>query len=137
QEEGPGRGLAMKASMVAFTTFAVLTLMLPSQDCALKQLNESPRHQEWVTVEYAGREVYSFVVYPEVDQKTPVVIVIHENRGLTDWVRTVADDLAAAGYIAIAPDLLSGHYPKETRSTFAGTDAAREAIYQLSPEQVT
>lgn len=127
----------MKRSIVALTIFIVLVLMLPAQDWALKQLNESPRHHEWVTVQYDDREVYSFVVYPEVDQKTPVVIVIHENRGLTDWVRTVADDLAAAGYIAIAPDLLSGLYPKEERSTFAGTDAAREVLYQLPPEQVT
>lgn len=127
----------MKRSMIILSIFIVSMVALPAQDWALEQLNESPRHHEWVTVDYGDREVYSFVVYPEVDRRTPAVVVIHENRGLTDWVRTVADDLAAAGYIAIAPDLLSGLYPQEQRSTFAGTDAAREVLYQLPPEQIT
>jgi carboxymethylenebutenolidase len=66
------------------------------------------------------------------------VIVIHENRGLTDWARGVADQLAEAGYIALAPDLLSGAGPQGGRTKdFASDDAAREAIYKLTPEGVT
>jgi len=101
-------------------------------------LLDSPRHQEWVRVRHGDREVVAFLVYPEVDHKAKSVIVIHENRGLNDWVRTVADRLAEAGYIAIAPDLLSGMGPGGGRtSDFADSDAAREGIYKLDPTQVT
>jgi carboxymethylenebutenolidase len=73
-----------------------------------------------------------------VPNKATAVIVIHENRGLTDWERGVADQLAAAGYIAIAPDLLSGTAPGGGRtSDFASPDAAREGISKLPPQQVT
>ncbi|MGI6456422.1 MAG: dienelactone hydrolase family protein [bacterium] len=109
-----------------------------AQDFALQRLNDSPRHHEWVQIKQGDRIVHSFVVYPEVSEKALAVIVIHENRGLTDWVRSVADQLAEAGYIAIAPDLLSGTGPNGGKtSDFADTNAARDAIYQLSPEQVT
>ncbi len=81
--------------------------------------------------------MHSFLVFPEVKDRVPAVIVIHENRGLTDWVRGVADQLAEAGYIAIAPDLLSGMGPNGGRSSdFADRDAARTALYKLPPEQV-
>ncbi|UCG38100.1 MAG: dienelactone hydrolase family protein, partial [bacterium] len=82
-----------------------------AEDAALKILEQSPRHQEWVAVKQGDREVHSFVVYPEVEGKAMAVVIIHENRGLTDWVRSVADRVAEAGYIAIAPDLLSGAGP--------------------------
>ena len=89
-------------------------------------------------VKNGDRSVKCFVAYPEKKEKAAVVIVIHENRGLTDWVRGVADQLAEAGYIAIAPDLLSGNGPGGGNSgDFANEDAAREAIYQLSQDQVT
>ena len=103
-----------------------------------QRLEKSPRHQEWVTVKHDNRAVSAFVVYPEVKQKADAVVVIHENMGLTDWVRSVADRLGEAGYIAIAPDLLSGAAPGGGRtSDFANASAAREAIYKLPPEQVT
>ncbi len=79
-----------------------------------------------------------FVVYPETKEKVPAVVVIHENMGLTDWVRSVADQLAAAGYIAIAPDLLSGMAPNGGKtSDFPDASTAREAIYKLNPDSVT
>ncbi len=78
------------------------------QDFALKQLESSPRHQEWVIVERDGRKIKAFVVYPEVSTKATAVIVIHENMGLNDWARSMADQIAGGGFIAIAPDLLSG-----------------------------
>jgi carboxymethylenebutenolidase len=109
-----------------------------AQDFALQRLEKSPRHQEWVTVKQGDREVHAFVVYPEIKKKATAVVIIHENRGLSDWVRSVADQLAEQGYIAIAPDLLSGMAPNNGKtSDFLNGDAAREAIYKLAPEQVT
>ena len=82
--------------------------------------------------------VYSFLVYPEVKEKAPAVLVIHENRGLTDWVRSVADQLAEIGYIAIAPDLLSGKGPDGGKtSDFPDRNAARDALYSIPQEEVT
>jgi carboxymethylenebutenolidase len=102
------------------------------------RLNDSPRHQEWAAVKHGDRVVHSFVVYPQKKEKAPVVVVIHENKGLTDWVRSVADQLAEAGYLAIAPDLLSGMGPNGGKtSDFPSPDAATEGIYKLTPEQVT
>jgi len=107
------------------------------QDYAARQLENSPRHHEWVNVKSGSRQVRCFVAYPEVSHKTPGVIIIHENRGLTDWVRSFADQLAASGYLAIAPDLLSDFSPGVSNtSSFENSDKAREAIYQLDPAQV-
>src|SRR5947209_18420501 len=100
--------------MRGFAALAVVGLFVssaPAQNWAKAKLDKSPRHGEWVKVKHGDREVNSFVVYPEVKEKATAVLVIHEIFGLTDWVRGVADDLAAAGYIAIAPDLLSGKGP--------------------------
>jgi carboxymethylenebutenolidase len=82
--------------------------------------------------------VHAYLVYPERKEKTPVIVIIHENRGLTDWVRSVADQVAEAGYIALAPDLLSGMAPGGGKtSDFPSEDAAREGISKLPPDQVT
>ena len=81
------------------------------QDWAKAQLEKSPRHREWITVKHDGRSVETFVVYPESKDKAPVVILIHEIFGLSDWAQEEADEVAAAGYIAVAPDLLSGMGP--------------------------
>lgn len=116
----------------------VVALPLFAQDYVKQRLEKSPRHSEWVDVKNGNRSVHSFVVYPQSKDKAAAVIVIHENRGLTDWVRGLADQLAEAGYIAIAPDLLSGMGPKGgNTSDFADEDAAREAIYKLEQSQVT
>jgi carboxymethylenebutenolidase len=109
-----------------------------AQDWAKAKLEKSPRHGEWVDVKHGARTVHCFIVYPEVKDPAMSVIVIHEIFGLTDWVRDTADQLAAAGYIAIAPDLLSGAGPKGGGSSdFAGADAVRAAIFKLPPDQVT
>src|SRR5713226_1388903 len=81
------------------------------QDWARARLAKSPRHQEWVDVKYGNRTVKSFVVYPEVKNKATAVVVIHEIFGMSDWVQALTDELAEAGYLAIAPDLLSGMAP--------------------------
>ncbi len=110
-----------------------------TQDWAKQRLAKSPRHQEWVKVKHDNREVNSFVVYPEVKSNATAVVVIHEIFGLTDWVQSVADQLAEAGYIAIAPDLLSGMGPKGGgTSEFAGDrNAVGQAIRDLPPDQIT
>src|SRR5260370_11536882 len=78
-----------------------------AQDWAKATLEKSSRHREWVTVKHDGRSVETFVVYPESKGKTPVVLVIHEIFGMTDLVQDLADQVAAAGYISVGPDLLS------------------------------
>ena len=126
----------MKKLIALLSVLATLTAS--AQDWAKARLEKSPRHQEWVQIKQGRRDVHCFVVYPEVKDKATVVIVIHENRGLIDWVRTVADQLAEAGYIAIAPDLLSGAGPNGGKtSDFASQDDAGKAIYALKPDQVT
>jgi carboxymethylenebutenolidase len=108
-----------------------------AQDWAKAKLEKSPRHREWVTVKHDGRSVETFVVYPESKSKTPVVLVIHEIFGMTDWVQALADDVAEAGYIAVAPDLLSGMGPNGGRSTDFPPGKANEAVSHLNPDQVT
>src|SRR5207253_6036071 len=108
-----------------------------AQDGAKARLEKSPRHGEWVKVQQGKRNVESFLVFPEVKEKATAVVVIHEIFGLTDWVRSVADQLAEAGYIAIAPDLLSGMGPKGGGTSDFGGEAVRKAIMDLPPNQVT
>jgi carboxymethylenebutenolidase len=113
----------------------VLLLCIPgaetvnSQDWAKTRLEKSSRHGEWVDIQRGGRKLKAFVVYPESKDKAPVVLVIHEIFGLTDWIRSLEDQLAEAGYIAIAPDLLSGQ-------TFSDADGARKAISSLPRDQI-
>lgn len=135
---GTGKGGIVKKAFILAAALVLLPATLSAQDWATDRLENSPRHQEWVTVKHGDRVVHAFLVFPEVKDKVPAVVVIHENRGLTDWVRSLADQLAEAGYIAIAPDLLSGMGPSGGKtSDFPSSDAAREGIYQLLPEQVT
>jgi carboxymethylenebutenolidase len=103
--------------------------LAPAQDWAKARLENSPRHGEWVKVPSGDGEIDCFVVYPEVSEKATSVLVIHEIFGLTDWARGVCDQLAEAGYVAVAPDMLSGQ-------SFTGVDAARKAISKLTPEQI-
>jgi carboxymethylenebutenolidase len=128
--------LAIGTLCVAFTSSSALAQAVSDPT---ERLENSPRHHEWVDINAAGgRKVRTWVVYPEVDRPATVVIVIHENRGLTDWVRGVADQLAEAGYLAVAPDLLSGTAPGGGGTAEYGSeDAARTGIGKLPQEQVT
>ncbi|MEP1151312.1 MAG: dienelactone hydrolase family protein [Balneola sp.] len=125
------------------TSFSLLLLIIFSssivaQDYAVKQLEDSPRHHEWVTIESSGRTMHNFVAYPERSDKAPVFIVIHENRGLNDWARSFTDQLAGKGFIAIAPDIISNTVDGYEKTTdFETSDAARSAIYELDSENVT
>ncbi len=128
----------MRRTFMLTATLLLICHAVSAQEHVLKRLNESPRHHEWVTIKHGERVMHPFVVYPEVKDRATAVLVIHENRGLTDWVRGVTDQLAEDGYIAIAPDLLSGMGPGGGKtSDFPDSNAARDALYKLSPEQVT
>src|SRR3989442_14997941 len=108
-----------------------------SQPWARERIAKSPRHSEWVTVKHQGRNVETLVVYPESKDKRPVVLVIHEIFGLSDWAQELADEVAAAGYIAVAPDLLSGMGPNGGRTKDFPAGAVTEAVSKLNPDQVT
>ena len=109
----------------------------PVEDSAVARLNASPRHGEWVSYDAGGGDsVKAWVVYPEVSGKAPVVVVIHEIFGLTDWIRSVTDQLAAAGFIAIAPDLLSGHGPNGGGTASVDRQGAIALIRDLKPDDV-
>ncbi|HKG91769.1 MAG TPA: dienelactone hydrolase family protein [Gemmatimonadaceae bacterium] len=109
---------------------------------AAQRLTSSPRHGEWVTVPgptgAPGDSVRAWLVYPERRTNAPVVVVIHEIFGLTPWIRAVADQLAADGFIAIAPDLLTGRVPTNaTNLPDSATEAAaRAAIGGLNRDVV-
>jgi carboxymethylenebutenolidase len=108
-----------------------------SQPWARERIEKSPRHREWVTVKHDGRSVDTLVVYPESKDKRPVVLVIHEIFGLSDWAQELADEVAAAGYIAVAPDLLSGMAPNGGRTKDFPEGTVTEAVSKLNPDQVT
>jgi carboxymethylenebutenolidase len=111
---------------------------LHAQDWAKARLEASPRHHEYVPLKHGSRTVQAFVVYPEVKTKAPVVILIHEIFGLSDWAKEMADELAAQGFIVIAPDLLTGFGPNGGGSSeFASQDATIKAVSGLDPEIVT
>ncbi len=128
----------MKSKLLLFTAAFLSCLTASAQDWAKTKLDASPRHGEWVEVKNGARTVRCFIVYPEVKNPAPAVLVIHEIFGLTDWARGVADQLAAAGYIAIAPDLLSGMGPDGAgTSAFPDRDAVMGAVSRLPSAQVT
>jgi carboxymethylenebutenolidase len=135
------KNLALRLFPAILLLCATLALAAPSasaQDWAKTILDKSPRHQEWVKVTYGSRTVNAFVVYPEVSHKAPVVLLIHEIFGLSDWARSQADDLAAMGYIVIAPDLLSGFGPGGGgTSAFPDQQSVIKAVSGLDPGVVT
>jgi len=122
----------MKRFTMLFVAATLAAVTVQAQEWAKARLEKSPRHLEWVKVKHGNREVNCFIAYPEVKDKATAMVVIHEIFGLSDWVRGVADQLAEAGYIAIAPDLLSGG-----TAELVGGDAVRKAISSLPPDQVT
>jgi carboxymethylenebutenolidase len=123
----------LSSSMV----FAQNVWLPPDGDGAMSRINSSPRHGEWVTIDAGmGDEVNAWVVYPERSDDAPVVIVIHEIYGLTDWIRSVADQLAAEGFIAVAPDMLSGKAPGGQGSGAVSPDEARRLISNLSWQEI-
>jgi carboxymethylenebutenolidase len=130
-----------RSALKLLAVFALLPLIAaqaPAQDWAKARLEQSPRHREWVTLKHDGRSLQAYVVYPEVKQKATVVVLIHEIFGLSDWAKEMADEIAAAGYIVVAPDLLSGMGPNGGGSSeFTSQEATVKAISDLNPDSVT
>lgn len=116
---------------------ALCAALVSAQDWARAKVDKSPRHREWVTVTHNGRKVETFVAYPESAKNTPVILVIHEIFGMSDWVENVADEFAAAGFIAVAPDLLSGMAAKGGGTKEFPAGEAGRAIGKLPPDQIT
>lgn len=126
-------------SLLMTASLAAAQSIPPGESGAKAALEKSPRHGEWADVAVPGAKtpIRTYVVYPERKDKAPVVIVIQEIYGLTDWIRSVADQLAADGFIAIAPDLLSGHGPNGGGTdAFTSRDDVVKAVRGLKPEDV-
>ncbi len=131
------RHIAFACGFLLWTTLACAATLPPSEDGAKQRLTSSPRHAEYAVVDVDGKPVRTWVVYPERKDKAPVVVVIHEIFGLTDWVRAAADQLAAEGFIAVAPDLLSGKGANGGGTdAFPDRDAAIKAVSGLPPDEV-
>ena len=127
----------MKRILLVAIALLLTAQFAAAQDWAKDQLAKSPRHREWVTIKHNGRSVDTLVAYPETKDKRPVVLIIHEIFGLSDWAQALADEVAAAGYIAVAPDLLTGMAPNGGRTKDFNVDSAIEAIGKLPPDQIT
>ena len=119
------------------TTTATTSAALPPDAASARaRINASPRHGEWAMIRTStGDSVRAWIVYPERSSKAPVVLVVHEIFGLSPWVRGVADQLAADGFIAIAPDLLTGKGVASVADS-ADSQAATAAIRTLTPDEV-
>jgi carboxymethylenebutenolidase len=123
--------------LVAGVLLPLAAASLPAQDWARTRLEASPRHREYVKLKHGNRTVQAFVAYPEVSTRAPVVILIHEIFGLSDWAKEMADELAGEGFIVIAPDLLSGYGPNGGGSSeFPNQDAIVKAVSGLDPDGV-
>src|ERR1035438_774414 len=138
---GKARLVRMKWTLprtFAATAFLLTTsAALHAQDWAKARLDASPRHHEYVPLKHGTRTVQAFVVYPEIKTKAPVVILIHEIFGLSDWAKEMADELAGEGFIVIAPDLLTGFGPNGGGSSeFPSQDATVKAVSGLDPDVV-
>ena len=114
----------------------------PGSATAAARLNTSPRHGEWVTIKtspQAGDSLRLWVVYPQRSTKAPVVVVVHEIYGLSTWARSVADQLAADGFIAVAPDFLTGKVavtPPDTVAAQVATAATRTLDLDVVQRQI-
>jgi carboxymethylenebutenolidase len=125
------------ALLLGTAGIALASELPPLEKDAKARLEASPRHGEWVTVPAAmGDKVDAWVVYPERKDPAPVVLVIHEIFGLTDWARSVADQLAAEGFLAVAPDFLSGKAPNGKGSSALSAEEARRLNGALQPAEV-
>ena len=132
-----GHALACVMMLASVSAWASDAPRLPApEESAKDRLNASPRHGEFAKVDVGGTPVRTWIVYPERKDRAPVVVVIHEIFGLTDWIRAVADQLAAEGFIAVAPDLLSGKGSNGGGTDSFSADEVRGAIQKLTPEEV-
>jgi carboxymethylenebutenolidase len=115
----------MKRTLLVLAVALCAAATAPAQEWAKARVQKSPRHLEWVSVKHDRREVKCFIGFPERSDQAPAVLIIHEIFGHTDWVQSVVDEFAAAGYIAIAPDFLSGMAPGGGGSAELGSSVGR------------
>src|ERR1035438_10647618 len=110
---------------------------LPSSQNAKVMLNQTPRHREWVGVPMGSSIVLAFIVYPERSDKAPIVMVTAPHEGDNSWVRAVSDQVAAEGFIAVAPDVLTNMGPDHGDSeSFHTPEALAEALRRLGPYEI-
>ena len=125
-------------SLIASALLACSVSSSSAQEWAKAKLEQSERHREYVPVKHDGRTINTLVIYPEAKDKAPVVVLIHEIFGLTDWMKLQADELAAQGYIVLAPDLVSGLGANGGGTdTLGGQDNVIKAVTGLDAAQVT
>ena len=129
----PPAGATSTAPNAAAATAGALP---PDAAGAAARLAASPRHGEYAMIRAGTDSVRAWVVYPERATKAPVVVVVHEIFGLSTWVRGVADQLAADGFIAVAPDLLTGYPTQSTHDDITNLQGAMAQVSQLDPAQV-
>jgi carboxymethylenebutenolidase len=130
-ESGPS-----SAASASSTTARQVSLPAGAAEAGAR-LDASPRHGEYVMVSAGGADsVRAWVVYPERRDKAPVVVVVHEIFGLSTWIRAVADQLAADGFIAIAPDFLTGMNVPNGPDGAPIADSARAAIQRVNQADV-
>ena len=134
----PAAAVALLALICFAPNLRAADALPPGEKEAKARLDASPRHGEWAEIAVPGsdKKLKAYVVFPEVKDKAPVVIVIQEIFGLSDWIRSVADQLAADGFIAIAPDLLSGPGGAGT-DALGDRDAVTKAVRGLKDPVVT
>jgi carboxymethylenebutenolidase len=120
--------LLLSLALLTAPAAAAPTTPPPGEDQAKARLDATPRHGEYADISHGGTPIRTWVSYPERRDRAGVVLLIHEIYGLTDWMRGVADQLAADGFIAVAPDLISGLGPGG-----GGTDsvASRDDVVKL------
>lgn len=120
-------------------TFSIHGQALPAGDQeALERLETSPRRREVVQFRTeSGDTIKAVLVYPEGNGPAPVVVAIHARGGWKPWIQALADQLAADGFLAIAPDMGSGKGPGGSGTESLDSDAAVKIVYSLTPEEVT
>ncbi len=138
-QDHAGQGVSLPTAAAAAPAAARDESLPPSEQQAKAVLDKSPRHGEFVDIRMpAGSPVRTWIVYPERKDKAGVAIVIHEIFGLSDWIRGVAEQLAREGFIAVAPDLISGHGPGGGGTDSAGSrDDVVKLIREVTPEEAT
>jgi carboxymethylenebutenolidase len=136
-DEHAGHDADSGAAAATAATVSTDSTIAPSAATARQRLEASPRHGEWTMIPAgSGDSVRAWVVYPERSDKAPVVLVVHEIFGLSTWIRSVADQLAADGFIAIAPDLLTGKYAMSSPNDTLASDSAVALIRTLDQADV-
>lgn len=134
----PGLQLSVGEIEALSPAAAAVDPVLPTAVNAKSMLNTMSRHREWVRVETGSGMVFAFVVYPDRSNSAPVVLVTEKDRGATDWARAAADQAAAAGFIAIVPDVLTGLGPDGgATNSFASPEHAARALSELGAKEAT